>query len=113
MAGVMRQNGEETPMDDLPHECSEMGGATDAYQIVAAARSPAVHRGMSCFGWRTLNDTKDYVAISQSCVVDPWGMTEVINTTRAIDDSTINYATIYIINGGQKIEMFTVSERCE
>ena len=112
VAGVTRQDGTEEPMEGLPPECSEMG-ATDAYQMVAAAGNPAPPEGANCFSSSPLNNTRDYVSVSQQCVFQMWGNTQVISSTRAVDEKTIHQGTTYILPGGQQIESFMMMERCD
>lgn len=111
VAGVMRQDGGETSMD-LPQECQEMG-ATDAFQMVAAGKTPEVEEGANCFSSKIVNDSRDYVAVSRQCVFQAWGSTEVLSTTRAIDEDTVHAGTRYILPSGQQIEAFMVMERCK
>lgn len=111
VAGVMRQNGSEVPMEGISGECEDMGAA-DAYQMVASAESPEIDEGGECFSSKVLNRTRDEMVLSQQCSFPGWGSTEVITTMRAIDDKTVNSGTIYVLPGGQRIEHFTVIERC-
>lgn len=112
LSGTMRQLGEETPMDDISQECIERG-TSDAFELVAKAINIQGHEGANCYSSKVIADTKEYVAVSQQCVMQGWGNTEYISTARAMDEKTVGFGTIYIVDGGQKIEMFTVVERCD
>lgn len=106
-----KQDGEVTTINEVT-EC-EPTGAKDAFEFVAANKNPTDFPGAKCYSAIVLTDSLDFYSISQKCMFEMWGQSEVISSSKAVDEMTVNQSTVYKLPDGSTIEAYSVWEQCD